>query len=400
MTGDAALFPGVFLEEAREGEAQLVAWRRHLHRHPELAYEERETSLWVAKRLEEMGIADIRLGCEGFETGVVADIGGKGPLVALRADMDALPVTEETGLPFASEVAGRMHACGHDAHVAILLGAARILALRASSLSHRVRLIFQPSEEAAVPRPGAEAMIASGALKDVEAIFGLHVWQPLEAGLIGWSDGALMASSDRWTVTIEGRGGHGAMPHEAVDPTVAAGSFLMALQTVVSRQTDPLESIVVSVGSLRSGEAFNVIPDRVVIEGTARTLSPELRDGLPERIERIAVGTARAFRCGAVLDYRRNLPPVVNDEAMAGYARFVAETLFGSRRLTRLRPTMAGEDFSFYLEKVPGAFLLLGMGGRGGADWPHHHPRFQVDESVLAEGAALLASLAWRFPRS
>ncbi|MCF4114186.1 MULTISPECIES: M20 metallopeptidase family protein [Dethiosulfovibrio] len=386
-----------FKDHASDIERKITDWYRHLHRYPELSFKEIETSRWIAERLEEMGIDDVRVGCGDFPSGVVAEIGKEGPTVALRADMDALPVVEDTGLPFESENVGVMHACGHDAHMAILLGAAEILSSRKDSLPGRIRLVFQPSEEASVPQSGADAMVDSGVLDGVDGIFGLHVWQPLESGILGWSDGPLMGSSDFWKVSIEGKGGHGAMPHQTADPTVAAGAFLMALQTIASRQTDPLDSVVVSVGNLRAGEAFNVIPDVVTIEGTARTLSREIRDELPGRIETLAVNTAQAFGCGAKLEYLKNLPPVINDGEMGRRISEVASGLFGEDRVRKIRPTMASEDFSFYLEKVPGAFVFLGMGGEGGADWPHHHPKFRVNESVLADGVSLLSSVAWDF---
>ncbi len=384
-------------KEAEKLRPLLVRWYRHLHGNPELSFKELETSRWISERLCEMGIEGAKTGCGDFGSGVVAEMGKGSRCVALRADMDALPVTEDTGLPFASEVPGVMHACGHDAHMAILLGAAHLLSSIPSDLPGRVRLIFQPSEESSVPRAGASAMVASGALKGVDGIFGLHVWQPLESGIVGLAEGPLMGSSDFWQVTILGRGGHGAMPHQTADPTVAAGALIMALQTIAGRQTDPLDSVVVSVGSIRAGDAFNVIPDKVTIQGTARTLSREIREELPGRIETLAVNTAQGFGCRAKIEYRRNLPPVINDGEMTRLARSAAEDLFGAARVRKIRPTMAGEDFSFYLEKVPGAFMFLGMGGKGGPEWPHHHPRFQVNEAVLPDGAALMASLAWHF---
>lgn len=386
-----------FSARAKEIEADVIGWYRHLHRKPELSFKEIETTGWIVSRLEEMGITGARIGCGDSPSGLTVDLGAGDRCVALRADMDALPVTEETGLPFSSENPGVMHACGHDGHMATLLGAARMLKDREAELPGRVRLIFQPSEENSIPQSGASSMIQSGALEGVDGIFGLHVWQPLEAGEIGLSTGPLMGSSDAWTVTIIGKGGHGAMPHQAIDPTVATGAFLMALQTIASRQTDPLDSVVVSVGRITAGEAFNVIPHQVTIWGTARTLSREIRDALPGKIEVLAVNTAKAFGCDATLDYRKNLPPVVNDPAMADMASSVAGELFDPSRVKAVRPTMAGEDFSFYLERVPGAFVLFGMGGRGGADWPHHHPKFQVDQLVLSDGAAFMASVAWRF---
>ena len=388
------------LQKAKEHEGQIITWRRHFHAHPELSFKEEKTSAFIASLLGSMGYENIRIGTAGRPTGVIAELNtsSEGPTVALRADMDALPVQEETGLPFASENPGVMHACGHDAHMAILLGAAQILSEMKESLPGKVRLLFQPSEESGEITQGALPMIEDGALEDVDAIFGLHVWQPLESGRLGWMEGPLMASSDRWTLTIRGKGGHGAAPHLSIDPTAAAGHFISMVQTFVSRELDPLKTAVVSVGEMKAGNAFNIIPDSVYLQGTARTFEPAVRSAVEESLRRIASHSCEALRCTAEFAYHRNLPPTVNDPAMARLGACAAEEIFGAGNVGETPPTMVGEDFSYFLEKIPGAFFFLGIGNREkGYAYPHHHPKFQVDDGVLALGSAFEALTTYTF---
>ena len=375
---------------------RVKSHRRYFHSHPELSMEEVDTSRKIAAILADLGYENVRIGTAGRPTGVVADLNSDKPgrCIALRADMDALHIKETTGLPFASENEGVMHACGHDAHIAILLGVAELIIKTRDSFPWKVRLIFQPSEESG-SFPGARAMVGENVLDGVDAITGLHVWMDVPSGKIGYRKGPLMASADKWEVRLQGKGGHGAVPHMAIDPTLAAGHLITMIQSIVSRETDPLESIVVSVGKMEAGSAFNIIPDSVYLLGTTRTFNPELRKELPGRMKRIVENVSNAMRCEAEFDYHNNLPPTVNDPDFTEQASAAAKRMFGENRVIEIAPTMGAEDFSFYLEKIPGSFFFLGIGDKSkGITAPHHHPKFQVDEDVLADGVALIAGVA------
>lgn len=381
---------------SRDLHKKVIEHRRYFHSHPELSMEEFETSKTIASILEDLGYENVRIGTAGKPTGVVADLNSDKPgkCIALRADMDALPIQEETGLPYASENDGVMHACGHDSHIAILLGVAELIMKTKDIFPWKVRLIFQPSEESGTT-PGARAMVADGVLDGVDAITGLHVWMNVPSGKIGYRKGPLMASADKWEVRLQGKGGHGAVPQMAVDPTLAAGHLITMLQSIVSRETDPLESIVVSVGKMEAGNAFNIIPDSAYLLGTTRTFNPELRNELPDRMKRIAEHVAEATRCRADFNYHNNLPPTVNDAEFTEKGASAAIRIFGEEKVVEIPPTMGAEDFSFYLEKIPGSYFFLGIGDESkGITAPHHHPRFQVDEDVLSDGVALIAAVA------
>lgn len=390
-----------FTSRAEELKNAVVGWRRHFHSHPELSFDEVKTSRFIAEALTEMGCENVAVGTMGRPTGVLADITGglPGRRVALRADIDALPVCEDTGLEFASLNKGVMHACGHDGHMAMLLGAARMLCEMKDRLKGSVRLIFQPSEESAEVCQGAHAMVDDGrALDGVDAIFGVHLWAPLENGVLGWKAGPMMACSDCWKLHITGKGGHGASPHEAHDPIVAAGHVICDLQTFVSREMDPLKCAVVSTGVMKAGGAFNVIPSEADLVGTARSFDPAVSRDTEEFIRRVAGNVCSAFRCEARLVYERNLPPTVNDPAMAELGRKAALDIFGASKVREVVPTMGGEDFSFYLQRVPGSFFFIGMGSaEKGVVYPHHHSKFMIDEDQLTKGAAFEASCAWNF---
>lgn len=389
-----------FRARAKELEGEIIAWRRHFHAHPELSFVEYETSKYIAAQLTKMGCENVKIGTHSRPTGVTADItgGAPGKRVALRADIDALPVKEETGAEFASQNEGVMHACGHDSHTAMLLGAAKLLHEVKDQLHGSVRLIFQPSEETAVVMPGALSMIESGALRGVDAIFGVHVWTPAQSGKLAWRAGAMLACSDSWHVTIHGKGGHGASPHETHDPMIAAGQLICALQAFVSRELDPLKNAVISIGILKAGGAFNVIPGEVELTGTARAFDPVVSQNIEEFIRRVAGSISAAFRCTADVEYNRNLPPTVNTPEMAKLGAAAAESIFGAENVYETSPTMGGEDFSYYLQKVPGAFFFIGVGDKDkGAVWPHHHCRFTIDESQLYKGSAFEATTAWKF---
>lgn len=381
-------------EEAAALEGELRDWRRDLHRHPELGFEVHRTAGRVADHLRGLG-AEVRSGVG--RTGVVGILRAErpsGPAVLLRADMDALPVQEVPGRPYGSTVPGRMHACGHDGHTAMLLGAASLLAARRASLPRDVVLLFQPAEEGG---GGAQAMIADGALEltPVGSAYALHLWSPFRAGTLHLRAGAIMAAQDEFTARVIGKGGHGALPHHAVDPIVAAAIAVVALQTVVSRSIDPVEPAVATVGSFHAGSAPNVIPDEAVLEGTLRSFSDPVRTQLRDRLREVLEGTARAHGCRVELDLRPGYPAVVNAPEAVALARAAAASVFGAEGVRETPPLAAAEDFAYFAQRVPAAFLLLGAGNpERGIVAAHHSPAFDIDEGVLPKGAELLARLA------
>ena len=386
--------PGVaLLEDAKSISEWIVDLRRQLHRHPELMYEEIETSRLVRATLDDLGISYRH---PVARTGVVATIGrGPGRCVALRADMDALPIHEEADVPFRSEIDGRMHACGHDCHTAMLLGAARLLKTRESELPGVVKLIFQPAEEGGA---GADRMCDEGALHapDVEQIFGLHVWPGATTGIVMSNLGVILAATGAFEIIVRGKGGHGAMPHLSIDPVSCAAKIVVELQTIVSRETNPFAPTVGTVGSIHGGDAMNVIPEEVRMSGTFRSLSNEDLLRVMRRIEEIAMGIAAANRCEAAVSYPiPEFPPTVNDEAAWNVARRAAERLVGAENVRRMDPVLGGEDFAFYQQRISGCFAFIGVSH---ADWQTrhnvHHPKFKVDESALPIGAALHVAMA------
>ena len=378
---------------SRNREEEIRAWRRAIHRRPGLGMNVEETASLVAAALESMGL-DVRTGIGG--TGVVALLGSSGPTVALRADMDALSMREETGLPFASEIEGRMHACGHDAHTAMLLGAAAVLSEGWEGRG-RIKFVFQPAEECA-PTGGAPAMIADGVLEDVGAMAALHVWPGLETGRVGVREGAIMAASDRLDLVVRGRSAHGSMPEEGVDAIVIAAQVVSALQSVVSRSVSASDAAVFSLGTVRGGCRYNVIADEVRLEGTLRSLDARVRAFLPEKIGAVARGVATAMGGDCEVLYERGYPPTVNDGAVVALFRRVAADLLGPAALEEIaRPTLGGEDFSFFAEKVPSVFFWLGCrpASADGATFPPlHNACFAPDEAAFPLGTALLAGTA------
>ena len=350
---------------AEELQPHLVELRRDFHAHPETSGNEKETAARVVKELESIGGYNIRTGVNGTN-GVLAEIQGAKPgkTIALRADMDALSVTESTGLPCASVNPGIMHACGHDNHITMLLGAARLLRLSQGELKGTVRLIFQPSEEKA-PTGGSRTMIAGGALENVDAVYGLHVCPNLPSGVLGVRDDQMMASSDHWFAHIEGASSHGAQPDQGRDALVAGTQFLQVLQTIISRNTDPLKSAVITVGVFRAGERYNVVPGSCDMEGTVRTYDPDVRKMVERRIGEALDGVCRALGCEGKLTYEHGYCSLQNHE-----------------------------DFAFYVAEKPGAFGWLGTTPEGGTVWPLHSSHYAPDESVLWKGAALLAQMA------
>jgi amidohydrolase len=366
----------------------LVAWRRDFHRHPELAFEELRTSAVIRAFLESLGIEVRSCGRTGLR-GILRG-GRPGRTVALRADMDALPVEELTDHDYRSENAGIMHACGHDGHMAILMGAARALAAHRDELPGTVVFLFQPSEEN--PPGGASLMIEEGALDGVDAIFGLHLWQPLPTGVVGVRAGAAMAQADEFQVVVRGHGGHASQPNLTVDPVVAASHVVVAAQTIVSRFTNPLEPAVVSFTTIHGGRIHNIIPDEVTMTGTVRTFEPATQLVVKQRLGEVCEATCRLFGATAAFTYDDGYPPVINDVASVELVGHVAARELGGAAVQSVAPVMAGEDFAYYLQRVPGAFALLGVGT--GRPHPHHNARFNIDESVLPLGVRLMTAVA------
>ena len=377
---------------------ELIAVRRDLHQHPELGFEEVRTAGVVAAKLRALGLEPRT---EVGRTGVICTIrGGKpGRTVLLRADMDALPIQEENDTPYRSQSAGKMHACGHDCHTSILLAVAKSLVAQQKDLAGTVVLCFQPAEELGGPKGGAEAMIQDGALTPApDAAFGLHVWQDLPLGVVGVTEGPWMAAVDEFTVTVKGKGAHAAMPQGSVDPVVCAAHMVTALQSLVSRNTDPFQQLVVSVTQLRAGSAFNIIPETAWFNGTIRLFDRELWTRVPGQFERVVKGVAAAFGCEAEILYERGNMPTVNDKAMCAFARAAATSVVGAANLRDDVRTMGGEDFSSFLARVPGVFIAVGSRNEGkGLVHEHHHPRFDVDEESLRIGAEILLRTALNY---
>ena len=377
----------------------VVADRRHLHQNPELAFEEHETARFVTERLEALGVEDIRTGVgKTGVTGLIRGGKGGGKVVMLRADMDALPIDEENDVDYKSTVGGKMHACGHDAHTAMLLGSARVLMGIRDQFAGTVKLLFQPAEE--VPPGGAIEMIKDGALEDphVDAVFGLHVAAELPAGMIGVKVGVASAGSDRFRITIKGKGGHAARPNVAIDPVVVGAHIVTALQTLVSRETDPTKAAVVTVGSIVSGEAFNVIPDTAEIKGTVRTLDPDVRELMAKRLPEVADGVGRAMRADVDVWYFQGYPSMVNDEAMTEIVRDAATDVVGAENVVDTPVGMGGEDFARFLEERPGSFFRVGtQNEERNIVFGHHHPRFDVEEEGMGAGIATTVETVLRY---
>jgi amidohydrolase len=381
-------FEGLQQEVEENFGEKIVALRRDIHREPELGFDTEKTAEKVLAALEGLPL-DLETGVA--KNGIVATLegDGDGPTVALRADMDALPILEDTGLPFGSETEGRMHACGHDGHTSMLVGAAHALSGMRDRLDGTVKFVFQPAEEGG---GGGKVMVDEGVADDVSSIFALHLWPGLPFGKVATKAGPIMAAADAFEMAIKASGGHGAMPHLASDAIAIAAQVVTALQTIVSREVDPIEPAVLTVGEIGAGTAFNIIPDKARIGGTVRTLDDDLRERIPARIEELARGIAKGMRGDVDLDYTFSYPVTVNDEAAASRALNVAEDLFGGESVLELpNPSMGGEDFAFFLEKVPGAFIWLGVGEDVSG---LHTPKFAFDEEILSRGSALLAALA------
>ena len=383
------------ISQSREIHEWIVEKRRAIHRHPELMYEEFETSRLVQNTLSELGIEyekDIAV------TGVVGLVGnGEGPCIALRADMDALPIHEAADVEFRSEIDGKMHACGHDCHTAMLLGAARVLKDNESEINGTIKLIFQPAEEGGA---GGKMMREQGVLEDpdVERIFGLHVSDKLPTGTLASKEGTLLAATSSIRILVSGNGGHAAMPHLTVDPVVTGSKIVVELQTLVSRELDPLESGVISITMVNAGSATNVIPSSMELQGTIRSLTSDGITRLQHRVREVAEGIAMATRCMAEVTFPGNdFPPTVNDGECWELGKISAGEILGEECVSEMGSIMGGEDFSYYTQVIPGCFSFLGVGNPEiGAVYGVHHPKFKVDEDALSLGTAIHVNTAFK----
>ncbi len=374
----------------------LTAWRRDFHEHPELGFEEVRTSGIVAEKLRAFGVDEVVTGIA--KTGVIGVIRGKaggkgnGRAIGLRADMDALPIHEETGLPHASKTPGKMHACGHDGHTTMLLGAARYLA-ETRNFDGTVYVIFQPAEEGLA---GGRAMVEEGLFTryEMERVFGMHNWPGIPEGVFAWRDGPVMAAAAQIDICITGRGVHGAQPHNGNDPIVIASQIVTALQTIVARRVDPGQSAVLTIGQIVSGDTYNVIPQQARMKGTARWFHPKVGDQLEQGVLRLVRGIAESFGASVEVEFRRTYPATVNDPDATTLARHAAEAVAGAGAVRHMdQPTMGSEDFSFMLNEKAGSYIMLG-GGRGRENEPMvHHPAYDFNDSLLPIGASYWATL-------
>ncbi|MGG1663730.1 M20 metallopeptidase family protein [Brevibacillus sp. NRS-1366] len=379
-----------------EMEPQIISWRRHLHQYPELSFQEEKTPAMIAEILTGLGFDEVRTGVGG--RGVVGVLRGSRPgaVVALRADFDALPIQDQKEVAYKSTVPGVMHACGHDAHTSQLLGLASVLAPRRDQFAGEIRFLFQHAEEESPG--GAIQMAADGAVDGVDAVFGVHLWSMLPVGKVFISPGPIMANTDDFVIEIKGQGGHGAVPEETVDSIVIGSQIVGGLQTIASRNVSPLASVVVTVGTFNGGDNNNIIADSCRLTGTVRTFLPEVRDRAQQRLIEIAEGTAAMLGGSASVHYDRGYPAVINNEEEAKIAQEAAIAAFGAERVQPMKPLMGGEDFSYYLEKVPGAYLFVGAGNPDKlVKYPHHHPRFDIDEDSMLIAGELLGRTALHF---
>jgi amidohydrolase len=380
------------MEDVKE---EVVWWRRHLHRNPELSFQEEETARFVYETLRSFG-NNLDLS-RPTKTSVVARLIGAKPgrTLAIRADMDALPIEEENDFEFVSRNRGMMHACGHDGHTAMLLGTAKILSSMKDEINGEVRFLFQHAEE--LFPGGAQELVDLGVMEGVDTVIGAHLWAPLPVGKIGVAYGPMMGSPDTFWITIKGKGGHGAMPHQAVDSIAIGAQVVNNLQHLVSRNIDPMDNVVVSVTKFTGGTAHNVIPGCVEMLGTVRTLDPEVRKRVPELMERIVRGITEAHGASHEFEYQFGFRPVVNDEETTRAIEETVREVFGEETLEIVRPTLGGEDFSALQQEAPGTFFWVGAGNEEkGIIYPHHHPRFTVDEDAFPYGMKMFVNAAFK----
>ncbi len=376
---------------AKQHHEYVINLRRYFHSYPELSFQEYNTQQKIMNELSASGLSPIPLA----GTGVMADIHGcqPGKTVAIRADIDALPLQDELDKPFVSKCPTVCHACGHDGHTAALLGIAKILNTIKDDLCGTVRLLFQPAEEK-IPG-GALTMIEQGSLNDVDVIIGAHLWQPLPIGSVGIVSGAMMAAGDRFEITVTGHGGHGSMPHQTIDPLLTAANLVVGLNQIVSRNVDPLESAVLSIGAFHAGNAFNIIPGSAVLQGTVRTFSQVTRTAIFDQIEKITAGICSAAGATYTLTKELGYPPLINDPHVAAVLSTTARQYLGDQAALPIKPVTVSEDFAYYLEKIPGAFIFIGAGNQAqGIIYPHHHERFDIDELSLRYAMEILALAA------
>ena len=372
-------------------EKQVIEWRRHLHQHPELSFQEKETAQFIYDQLVSFG--DLKIS-RPTETSVMARLVGDRPgkVLAIRADMDALPIQEESGVAYASKVPGVMHACGHDGHTSMLLGTASMLTKMKDKLKGEVVFIFQHAEEQA---QGALDVMASGALDDVDMIIGGHLYNDIPVGEIGIFYGPMMAASDGFEIEITGKGGHGAQPHQTTDPILIGTEIVQSLQRVVSRQTDPLESLVLSVTKFQAGSALNVIPDNVSLGGTTRALKEDVRNFALEQVEKVAKNIANIYDADCDVKIIRGCDAVINDDQIAKVMERTTREVLGDQAVFHDKPKMISEDFSFYIRQLPGCFVFIGSGNKElNIGHPLHHPSFNIDESALINGVKLYVGAA------
>lgn len=369
----------------------VIRWRRHLHQNPELSFEEENTSQFVYETLNQFEGLEVS---RPTKTGVLACLrgGSSGPVLALRADMDALPLQEENDFEFASRIPGKMHACGHDGHTAILLGTAKVLSQIRNRIHGEVRFIFQHAEE--MHPGGARQLVEAGVMEGVAWVIGLHLWSPLPTGRIGIKAGPVLAAPDEFSITIGGRGGHAALPHVTVDPIVVASQVVLNLQQIVSRNIDPLEPVVLSVTQFHAGTAHNIIPEKVELNGTVRTFKPELRTEVRRLMEQIIKGVTGAHGAAYEFSYQEGYRPVINDEQVTARVRQILVEVFGPDAVLEGVPEMGGEDFSAYQEVAPGTFFNVGAGDTKKDYYPHHHPLFSINEASLSVGVKAFVHIA------
>jgi len=382
-----------FLAQAKALEEETIARRRDFHRHPELGFQEVRTAGIVAQELNKLGL-EVRTGVG--RTGVVGLLEGDrpGPTILLRFDMDALPIVEANATDYASQTPGVMHACGHDGHTTIGLAVAKMLTPLRAQIAGTVKFVFQPAEEGL---NGAAAMVQDGVLESPapERSLALHLWNDKPLGWVAATDGPAMAAADKFAITLQGKGGHGASPFLAKDPVVAAAHIITALQTIVARNVNALDTAVVSVTSVKGGEAFNVIPDSVKMLGTIRTYKPEVRDRVVRRFTEIVTGMAKTLECEAVIELEKVAPAVANDSQMSAAVRALARNLPGVAQVVDNERTMGSEDMAYMMDTIPGCYFFVGSADAArGLNFPHHHPRFDFDERALIIGAALMAQAA------
>ncbi|RNB85662.1 M20 family metallopeptidase [Brevibacillus panacihumi] len=377
------------VEEIKE---QVIAWRRYLHQHPELSFHEEKTAQFVFDTLQSFGNLEIS---RPTQTSVMARLIGPEPgtVLAMRADMDALPITEENTFEFASQNPGVMHACGHDGHTAMLLGAAKLLAGMRDQIKGEIRFLFQHAEE--LHPGGAEEMVQAGVMEGVDLVIGTHLWAQMEYGKVGISSGPVMAAPDTFWITVQGKGGHAAIPHQTIDSIAVAAQVVTNLQHIVSRNTDPLDSLVISVTQFVAGTTHNVIPGSVEMCGTVRSFDPALRESVPGLMERVIKGITEAHGASYTFKYVNGYRPVINDEEVSRLMEEVVVETLGPEWVVKSRPTMGGEDFSAFQQKAPGCFFYIGAGNEEkGIVYPHHHARFTVDEDALEIGVKTFVNAA------